>query len=196
MTTMMKRQQTRGAALMEYALMVPLLFLLVVNVVNFGGLFFAWIAVTAATRSAGQFVVTGPAYLGYSSANGLTDAATSAQITNLITSCPGGDLCTMPNQPSITVTVCTNKSTAGSPVQQAPFNCNPGTDPSTGATFADPEPGSSVLTTVNVSYRYCPFVSFFDIPTLNIHSTLTPCSSNDTAGGVVVQRTAVMRIIQ
>ena len=177
--------------------MVPLLFLLVINVVNFGGLFFAWIAVTAATRSAAQFVVTGPAYLGYGSANGLQDAATNSQILNLLTSCPGGDLCTMPNLQTVVLNICTNKGTAGSPVNQAPFNsCSVGTDESTGATFADPEPGSSVLTTVNVQYRYCPFVTFWDFPLLNIHSTLTACTSNNTAGGTVVQRTAVVRMIQ
>jgi hypothetical protein len=41
----------QGQALIEYALLLPLLFLLIVNTVNFGGFLFAWITVSNAARA-------------------------------------------------------------------------------------------------------------------------------------------------
>src|SRR5258708_28280820 len=41
-----------GHSLVEFALLLPLLFLLIVNAVNFGSFFFAWITVAHAARSA------------------------------------------------------------------------------------------------------------------------------------------------
>jgi len=192
----MKRKHSRGSALIEYALMVPLLFLLVVNVVNFGGLFYAWISVTHATRSAVQYVATGAAYLGYGSANGMqTLPIIPQQVKNILTSCPNGDLCSLPNQANITVTVATNNKASGTNTFVIPGDQLPPTDPTTGAVFTDPQPTTSTIATVTVSYRYCPFVPIWDFPRMNIHTTLTPCTSNNTAGGVVVQRVAAMRII-
>src|SRR5450759_2525745 len=115
-----------GQALIEFALILPLLFLLVVNVVNFGGLFSAWVTVTHATRAAAQYAVTGPAYLGYGAVNGMQSTATNAGILKLLTDCttvPHGDLCSLPNRPSIKVTVCTNNNSSGTPTSQAPGTC-------------------------------------------------------------------------
>ena len=53
------RSDTRGQSLVELALILPLLFLLIVNVVNFGGVFFAWIAVADAARTGAQYWITG-----------------------------------------------------------------------------------------------------------------------------------------
>src|SRR5450759_5093355 len=163
----------KGQALIEFALILPLLFLLVVNVVNFGGLFSAWITVTHATRSAAQYAVTGPAYLGYGAANGMQSTATNADILKLLTNCtavPHGDMCSLPNRPSIIVRVCTNNS-SGTPAFQAPGTCL--------SSAADPEPATSVVATVDVSYRYCPLIPFWEFPKLGIHSTLRSCSSNN-----------------
>ena len=198
----------KGQALMEFALILPLLFLFVVNVVNFGGLFSAWITVTHATRSAAQYAVTGPAYLGYGAANGMQSTATNAQILALLTNCstvPHGDMCSLPNRPSISVSVCTNNKTSGTASIEAPGSCLPGTDSSTGAMFTDPESATSVVATVDVSYRYCPLIPFWEFPKLGIHSTLRACSpTNDSSvcpatgntSGICVHRTAAMRMIQ
>ena len=55
----------KGQALIEYALMLPFIFLLIVNLVNFGGLFFAWITVANAARAGADYAVLGGASVGY-----------------------------------------------------------------------------------------------------------------------------------
>src|SRR5260370_10762417 len=69
----------RGQALIEYILLLPMVFLLIVNVVNFGGFFFAWITVANAARAGADYAV-----LGEPSAGSLSQA-TAAQINSLIT---------------------------------------------------------------------------------------------------------------
>jgi len=46
----------KGQALVEFALLVPLVFLLAVNAVNFGGYLFAWITVANAARSGADYM--------------------------------------------------------------------------------------------------------------------------------------------
>ena len=204
----MNRHPVRGQALIEFALILPLLFLLVVNVVNFGGLFYAWITVSQAARSATQLLVTRHAYLGHGSAEGLSASATPAQIQALLTDCstvdangnprPRGDMCSLPNQSSVTVAVCSNDQSSGTATPQSPETCLPPTNPATGAAFTDPEPFTSVVGTVAVAYRYCPFIPFWEFPALGVHSTLPACSTTGgvTTGGVQIRRVGVMRMIQ
>ena len=202
----MRGRDRGGQTLIEFALVIPLLFLLILNVVNFGALFYAWITVSHATRSAAQFMVTGPAYLGYGSAEGLPELATVAQIQALLTDCspvdgdgnprPPGDMCTLPNRPSITVAACSNNNSSGVPTPQAPETCLPPNDPATpGAVFTDPEPATSVIASVEVTYQYCPLIPFWEYPALGVHLTLPACSADGT-GGVRVRRVALMRMIQ
>src|SRR5689334_16870203 len=54
-----RRHTSRGQALIELALILPLLLLLIVNVVNFGGLLYAWITVSNAARAGAQYSITG-----------------------------------------------------------------------------------------------------------------------------------------
>ncbi len=195
----MGARRAQGQALIEFALVLPLLFLLILNVVNFGGLFYAFITVTHGTRAAAQYEVTGPAYLGYGTAEGLQSVPTAAQIQALLTDCsatPRGDLCSLPNQSNIAVAVCANNSSSGAPIIQAPGTCLPPNDPATGTVFTDPEPSTSVVATVEVTYRYCPLIPFWEFPALGVHLTLPACTSGGTAGGVQVRRVAVMRMIQ
>ena len=60
---MMQRTRTkrsdRGQSLIECALVLPLLMLLIVNVVNFGAIFYAWISVANAARTGAQYFTTG-----------------------------------------------------------------------------------------------------------------------------------------
>src|SRR5258706_15670336 len=53
-TMLLRRNSEDGHSLVEFALLLPLLFLLIVNAVNFGSFFFAWITVANAARPAGQ----------------------------------------------------------------------------------------------------------------------------------------------
>jgi len=54
-------QASKGQALIEYILLLPLLFLLIVNLVNFGGFFFAWITVANAARAGADYAILGGA---------------------------------------------------------------------------------------------------------------------------------------
>ena len=136
----------KGQALVEFALLVPLVFLLAVNAVNFGGFLFAWITVANAARS-------GADYMSMSSASvGAPAAATLAQITTLVTN----DVSSLMNRSSIAVAICTNNTTAAN-------GCT---------TFFDPEAPTYTLATVDVTYTYKPYIPLFSFPKLGISATL------------------------
>jgi hypothetical protein len=86
----------RGQALIEYILLLPLLFLLIVNVVNLGGFFFAWITVANAARSGANYAVLGGASVGS------LHLPSATQVTSLIT----GDISSLPNRASLAVNLC------------------------------------------------------------------------------------------
>jgi Flp pilus assembly protein TadG len=136
----------KGQALVEFALLVPLVFLLAVNAVNFGGYLFAWITVANAARS-------GADYMSMSSASvGRPTAATLAQITTLVTN----DVASLMNRSSLVVATCTNNTTAAN-------GCT---------TFFDPEAPTYTLATVDVTYTYKPYIPLFSFPKLGIGATL------------------------
>src|SRR5690348_15815728 len=93
----MKKRTRRGQALVETKLVLPLLFLLIVNVVNFGGLFYAAIAVANAARAGAEYLMMRGASVGQVQ-------PTAAQVTALVTA----DLSMLPNGASATITICTN----------------------------------------------------------------------------------------
>jgi Flp pilus assembly protein TadG len=136
----------KGQALVEFALLVPLVFLLAVNAVNFGGFLFAWITVADAARS-------GADYMALSSASpGSPTPATLAQITTLVTN----DVTSLMNRSSVVVAICTNKTAAAN-------GCT---------TFVDPEATTYTLATVDVTYTYQPYIPLFSFPKLGISATL------------------------
>lgn len=136
----------KGQALVEFALMVPLVFLLAVNAVNFGGFLFAWITVANAARA-------GADYMSMSSASpGAPTRATLAQITTLVTN----DLTSLMNRSSLVVATCTNNTTAAN-------SCT---------TLVDPEAPTYTLATVDVTYTYNPYIPLFSFPKLGISATL------------------------
>jgi Flp pilus assembly protein TadG len=134
-----------GQALVEFALIVPLVFLLAVNAINFGGFLFAWITVASAARSGAQYMALSGA------SPGTPTAATPAQITALVTN----DVSSLLNRSSILVAVCANNT--------ASAGC--GTQP-------DPEAPAYTLATVDVTYTYKPFIPLFSFPKLGISATL------------------------
>lgn len=156
----------RGQSLIEVCLILPLLFLLIVNVVNFGGFFYAWITVANAARNGAQYAVLNSASVG-----GFTPA-TGPQISNLITQ----DAKSLPNNASLTVNVCQNNNGT---ITVLSGTCS--------GVASDPEPASYILTSVDVTYTYQPFIPFFDFPTLHIHATLPPTT---------IHRRAYMRIVK
>jgi len=133
-------------------LVLPLLFLLIINAINFGGMLFAWIAVTHATRAGAQYLAMGPATVG------LQMNPTSSQVVALVNE----DLKALPNSASAIVRVCSN--TNGTIV------CTP----SGGSPPSDPEASLYVTGSVEVTYTYTPFVSAWSFPKFNIFATLPP----------------------
>ena len=156
----------RGQALVEFALLLPLVFLVIVNAVNFGGFLFAWITVANAARTGTQFFVMGGA------AASAPASTTVAQVTALVTN----DISSLLARSSLVVRACTNNngtiacSGAGSSVPPA-----------------DPEPSTYVLATVDVTYTYQPFIPLWNFSQLNIHATL-PART--------IHRRGMMRVLQ
>jgi Flp pilus assembly protein TadG len=156
-----------GQALIEYLLVVPLIFLLIVNVVNFGGLFFAWITVANAARAAGDYAIMGGVSIGY------PRQANAAQITALITQ----DVSSLPNTSSLVVNICQNNNGT---ITTLSGTCS--------SVPSDPETGSFVLTSIDLTYTYQPLLGTgFKFPGLNIYASLPPTT---------VHQKALMRNIQ
>ena len=163
----------RGQALVEFALTVPLLFLLIINTVNFGGWLYGWIAVANAARAGANYAAIGASSVDYPAEAAATDVVTLAQ--NETASLP---LWTTSNP---TVTVCQNyngtvtllRSTSACPAGVvAPPN--------------DPEAPAYTSLAIDVSYIYTPFIPLFQFPSLGIYATLPPST---------IHRRTVMRIL-
>ena len=161
-----KIHSLKGQALIEFALILPLLFLLIVNTVNIGAFLFAWITVANGARTGAQYASQGRATVG------TPTAATVAQITALITS----DIASLINRSSLTVRVCKNNNGTIACAGPGPY-----------LPPADPEPLKYVLISADVSYSYRPLIPLWDFPGLGIHATLPPAT---------IHRQASMRMLQ
>jgi len=158
--------KTEGQALIEFALILPMVFLLIVNALNFGAFLFAWITVANGARTGVQYMAQGRATVG------TPTGATAAQITTLITS----DVSSLVNRASLAVRVCKNNN--------AVMTCS---GPGAYLPPADPEPTKYALMSVDVTYTYQPLVALWDFPGLGIHATLP---------ATTIHRQASMRALQ
>ena len=160
------RFERRGQSLIEFALILPLIFLLILNTVNFGGFLFAWITIANGARAGADYMIMSTKSMGNPA------APTAAQVTALVTN----DISSLMNRASLVVRVCTNNNgtiaCTGSGSQTPP---------------ADPEPSLYVLGSVDVTYTFQPFFSAWDFSGLAIHLTL-PVTT--------IHRRAVMRMLQ
>lgn len=145
--------ETEGQSQIEFILCLPMILLLVVNLVNFGGFFYAWITVANAARAGADYAIMGGASVG------APGAPTATQVTSLITS----DISSLPNSSSLSVDICQNNNGT---VTTLHGTCS--------SIPADPEAGSYVLTTVDVTYTYVPFIRAFSFPKLGVYLTLPP----------------------
>lgn len=156
----------KGQALIEFALILPLVFLLIVNALNFGAFLFAWITVANGARAGAQYMAQGRATVG------TPTAATAAQITTLVTA----DISSLLNRASLAVRVCKNNNGI--------VACS---GPGASLPPADPEPTRYVLASVDVTYTYQPLVPLWNFGGLNIHATLP---------ATTIHRQASMRMLQ
>ena len=139
-----------GQTLVEFAMIVPLLLLLVVLTANFGGLINAWVTVQNTTRAAADYAV-----LSGSSA-GSPALATKASLQNLISA----DMSGLPNvvlgsNPTICVRENNNGNTSLKPLEMPAGVCgNYATPPLDGETI----PGNStvhyITVAVDITYNY------------------------------------------
>jgi Flp pilus assembly protein TadG len=157
-----------GQALVEFALMVPLLCLLIVNMINFGAFFFGWITVANAARAGAQYAIMAGASV---TAAQPTASAVSAVITN--------DFASLLNGTSPTVNVCIY---SGSTIQPSPYQLG-----TCSGASSDPESSFYVGAVVDVTYTYTPPIPLFSFPSLGIRATLPPTT---------IHRRTYMRMLQ
>ena len=156
----------RGQSLVELILVLPVIFLLVVNVVNFGAFFYAWITVSNAARAGADYAILGPL------SAGSPPTPTATQVTNVITQ----DVLSLPNRSSVTVNVCQNIN--GTVTALAGTCTSAGTDP---------EPASYQAITIDVTYTFQPLIpAGFQFQNLNVYATIPPTT---------IHRRAVMRFL-
>src|SRR5438067_3098897 len=150
----------RGQALLETALMMPLMLILVLNAMNLGYFFFVTTNLAAATRTGALYSIVGPGSPGttnYPSAN-----TGSLPVTTLIYQELTGAVWTTPNSANVTIQVCSaGLGTAGGSgsVRSNCVSCNSSATCSSqtagsgaSATFVpdfDPENATFVLNRVN-----------------------------------------------
>jgi len=158
-----------GSSLVEFALLLPLLFLLIVNVVNFGGFFFAWITVANAARAAAQYRVMAGATVGAPA------PPSASQVYTVVSE----DISSLLNRNSLVVRTCTNNAGVIVCAGSGSFS-NPPTD-------TRPEANLYVTAWADVSYNYKPYLPLYRFPGLGVYLTLPPAT---------VHRQAVMRMLQ
>jgi Flp pilus assembly protein TadG len=171
-------RSSSGQALIEFALILPVLFLLIVNVVNFGGMLYAWITLSNSARAGAQVMVVGGAYL---TGPAYPDQATVRSFTL-------NDLQSLPNSSTLLkVTVCW-RSPSSSALSTPPVLTCTGDQAGTVSPPIDTGTEASyyIMGSVDVEYTYTPLIPLWDFPKLGIHATLPPTR---------IHRQAAMRLL-
>lgn len=184
------KRALRGSSIVEFALVMPLLFILIANVVNFGAFFFAWVTVASAARAGSQYLIRAGAPAMGSIA---PTAPTAAQVaTNVVTP----DVSSLLNRASLAVRVCTRNpsnaaDTAGPPAVPLCFTPTGtfATTPSNPARDSSAEALNYVMVWVDVAYTYQPVIPMgLRFAGLGLNLTLP--------SNLVIHRQVVMRSIQ
>jgi Flp pilus assembly protein TadG len=173
-----RKRSWGGQALVEFALVLPLLFLLILNVVNFGVMLYSWVTVANSARTGVQYLVMGGSY-----AHGGRQAGLATVVSRVY-----DDLASLSNSGTkTTVAACLNNGgvfTCYTCTQST--SCASGTS---GTTPNDPEnavgsPATFRVASLDVTYQYTPFISGWNFPSLGIYLTTPPTS---------IHRQSVMR---
>jgi Flp pilus assembly protein TadG len=151
----------------EFALVLPLLLLMIVNVVNFGGLFFAWITVSNSVRAGADYLIMGSATVGGPASPSI------ASVQSLVTQ----DLVYLPNSSGVQVRVCVKRD--------GTVTCSSSPTTYAGSTTLGDDPESSTLyvsAMVEVNYTYSPLIP--------VNWGFIPLTTPPTS----IHRTAMMRL--
>jgi Flp pilus assembly protein TadG len=165
-----KGDAREGQALLELTLVTPMLLLLIVLAIDFGGWLYAWTEVGNATRAAANYAILGPSSAG----SPVTPKATA--ITSMIAT----DLATLPNYSTTNpaVVVCWYDNGTSTSIT--------GTCPAHSADTDDPEGSAYISVYVDLNYTYTPLIPSFTFPGFNIGLPSLPTS---------IHRHVVMRFI-
>jgi hypothetical protein len=174
-------RDSRGQALVETALVTPLLLLVVLNAINFGYYFLVALNLSAAPRSGVEYSI-----LGFSTPGTLTVPAAGPSGTNTTVSYLTYQDMTgaLSNPQGATVQVCSKKlglSAAGtSNCIQCPAGSCGTANGGSPAPAADPEPSAFILQRVDVDYSFSPL-----IPGTPFGIALLPSSVCTSSGGTI-----------
>src|SRR5438309_7928685 len=106
------RRDSNGQALVEFAIMLPLVLILIVNIVNFAGFFYAFISVGNASRSAGDYTIMGKVAYSGSDASGASAPALTAPSdqgiggAQLVANMVATDMLSLRNRTSTKIRLC------------------------------------------------------------------------------------------
>ena len=178
------RRDTRGQALLETVLLMPLILLIVLNVINFGYFFVVMVNLAAAPRSGVEYSILGFATPGSFSLPAAGPPSTSTSVSYLSQQ----DLTGAINAPTgASLQVCTSlNGFNGSGASQTTkcVTCTGNTCGAVGvgspAPSSDPEAPNFVLNRVDVTYTFSPI-----IPGTPFGLALLPLPTCASAGGNV-----------
>ena len=146
---------TRGQALVETALLLPVLLVLMLNIMNFSLFIYGWITVNDAARAAAEYQIYNGNAVG-SATSVPSYALVQAVVTNDTSSLPGSPIICVEVQSKLNGTV---TLASGSPACSA-----------ASAAQADPEPAAYTSWSVDVSYTFVPVFSVLSLmSTQTIH---------------------------
>jgi len=177
-------RRSYGQALVETALMLPLLIILVLNVINFGYCFLVSLNLSSAPRSGVLYSIMGfstPGTLNLPKAgppgtNSTVSYLTYQDITGALSN-PGGTSST-----TTQIQVCSTSIGVGSAGTSSCVTCSGGScsaGSSISAPGADPEPANFYLQRVDIQYQFKPLISGFPFGAL-LPSACTGSSGNMT----------------
>ena len=154
---------SQGVAMVEAALVLPVLLLLILNVVNFGIYIFAYITVDNAARAAAE----------YSAYNGVAVQFPGQPTFAAIQSMTNADVSSLPNyagSTNPTLRICSKFNTSAAVCSGS---CTAAGCVAAASLAADlAEPTLYTIWYADVAYTYTPFISAFSIPALGISLTL------------------------
>lgn len=170
-------RNSSGQALIETALVLPLLMLILLNVINFGYFFLVALNLAAAPRAGVEYSI-----LGYSTPGTLNlPAAGPPSTSTTVSYVSQQDLTGAINAPTgATIQVCSSMLGLNpGPPLTTKCNCYPSSACSAGwAPAADPEPSSFILDRVDISYTFSPLIpgTPFGLALLPICNGNTTCT--------------------
>ena len=174
-------REVGGQAMIETALVLPLLLGLAFNAINFGYFFLVTVNIAAAPRTGALYSILGPA------TPATPELPSAASVSTLTTNDLTGALY---SGATTGVEVCTNNSIGGSLVSTcSQFNGSP----SYATMLADPEPSNFILSQVDVTYTFTPLI---DQRLFNLILMVSPICSG-SGGGVTCtfHRRVAMRVM-